>query len=246
MRLVFISSGIELRKIFSRKKYIVLLLIQLALCFLISFSLSFNALSNIGIRLDVPSVPYIMLGGLYTVVLPLLIFMLASDMFAGEIENASIKCVLLRPISRAKIYLSKIIAILAYILINLLATFALLYITRLATGGASDFFNMLVAYVMTIVPMIAFAGMASLFALCLNNSSLAMFCSFIVYIIMQAITVIWPSVGAIFFTSHLGWYKMLFGIAINFGNLTNTLLLLLSSSVLFGLGGYTLFEKKQL
>lgn len=247
MRLTLVSVGIELKKILMRKKYIILLLLQFSLCLVGTLFISANVFSRFGINLDVPSVPYILLNALASIVLPLIIFMLASDVFSNEIENGTMRSVLLRPISRLKIYLSKITAIGCYIFINLMLTFLIVIIVKLISGNTmADIFSLLVAYILSMAPMTVFITMASFVSLCLNNSSMAMFCNVILYIVMQGITLMSASLGAIFFTSHLGWYKMFLGISINYANVLNTFFLFLSCSILLAIGGYILLERKEL
>ncbi len=55
-----------------------------------------------------------------TLFLPLFIFMWVADSFAGEVDDQSIKIVLLRPITRFKVYLAKNLAIISLVLLTLL------------------------------------------------------------------------------------------------------------------------------
>src|ERR1035437_5662875 len=55
--------------------------------------------------------PIFILGLFTSTLLPLFIFMWAADIFAGEVGDRSLKVVMVRPISRFKIYLSKIMAL---------------------------------------------------------------------------------------------------------------------------------------
>ncbi|MDR2903299.1 MAG: ABC transporter permease [Clostridiales bacterium] len=248
MNLALIATGNELRKIFARKKYWITLMIQLAVCFLFLFFASADSFAymRFGISLDVPSMPQILLNMLCTVVLPLNIFMLGADLFANEIENGTIRAVLLRPISRFKIYLSKIAAIAGYVLLNLTATFLVIVIAKIVSGGAlPNLTELLLSYLLALVPMIVFAGMAAFVSLLLANSSMAMFCSLILYIVMQGVTLWDAQVGAVFFTSHLGWYKMFLGLSIDYATVLNIFFLFLSTGVLFAIGGYILFERRE-
>lgn len=246
MRLTLISTQIELGKIFSRKKYIILLLIQLIVIFLVMCGINV-ASEKLDMNLDLPTIPYSILNTVTAGVLPLLIFMLASDIFTSEIENLSLKCVLLRPISRSKAYLSKLFAILLFAVIDLVSTLAVITVIKIVLyGGISGISPLLTSYLLSVVPMAAFAAMGALVSLLFGNATMSMFCSVILYIVMQGISLLSPSSGAVFFTAHINWYKIFLGSTMNYGITLNTLLLFLSSAVLLALGGYALFDRKQL
>lgn len=247
MKLVFISAGIELRKIFTRQKYSVLLLIQLFICAVVVFFTSTNGYKYYGQTIDLPSIPYFFLNGLTVTVLPLIIFMLCTDLFAHELEDLSIKAILLRPITRFKIYLSKFLAIALYVALNLMATFLVVVTVKIVlSGDVRDFSGLFSAYSLSIIPMLAFIAMGIFISLLIGHSSMSMFCSLILYFAMQGITLASPKIGAIFFTSHLEWYKMFAGISLDFSNVLNTLLLFASYTVLLGVGGIWLLERKEL
>lgn len=58
--------------------------------------------------------------GLFTgYLLPLFIFMTAADIFAGEVADGSIKLVLVRPVTRFKVYMAKVVAIGVFAVVNL-------------------------------------------------------------------------------------------------------------------------------
>lgn len=123
MNILYANVINEAQKIFLRKKTLVLFvitaLIPVALCGILSVFQN-----NIGVIPINSSQFSIFILGIFTnFILPLLITMAAVDMFSGEFNDRTIKSVLLRPISRFKIYLSKIICIGIYIILNLLLLF---------------------------------------------------------------------------------------------------------------------------
>jgi ABC-2 type transport system permease protein len=247
MKLTLTSISIELGKIFLRKKYSVLSVIQLAICFLAAFGLNSAKLATGYVALDLPTLPYIILGALTSVVLPMFVFMAAADSFAHEIEDGSIKCVLMRPISRVKIFLSKLAAIWLFSLINLMASFAVIAAARIVfQGSAAELPDIFISYAVSSVPMIPFAALGSLVAVAVSNSTMSMFVSVISYLVMVGTSLWSPTTGAAFFTSHLGFYKLFLGLSLNLPSIGNTLFLLISSASLLSLGGFWLFDEKQL
>lgn len=250
MKLVLTSAVIEFGKIFTRKKFYVLLLIQLFICAATVFFTSANGFKYFGMSVDLPSVPYIFLNGLVSVVLPLLVFMICTDLFAHELEDLSIKAILLRPISRFKVYTSKFLAIVFYVALNLMATFLLVVTIKIIlSGDVSDFSGLFSAYFLSIFTMLAFISLGIFLSLLIGHPAMAMFCSFILYIAAYAITIVSPQIGAMFFTSHLEWYKMFAGISFDSraaSNILNTFLLFTSYTVLLGIGGIVLLERKEL
>jgi ABC-2 type transport system permease protein len=175
------------------------------------------------------------------------VFMASSDAFASEIENGTIKCVLLRPIGRGKAFISKIAAVWLFALINLLASFAVMAAARIIfQGSVAGLGDIFAAYVISSAPMIPFAAMGAFIAVAVGSSTMSMFVSIIAYMLMIGATLWRPSAGAALFTSHLGFYKLFLGISLNVGAVANTSLLIVSSASLLALGGFALFDRKQL
>ncbi|MDR1558803.1 MAG: ABC transporter permease [Clostridiales bacterium] len=239
------SVGVELNKILIRKKYYVLVAIELIITAVIVLFTSENGLAILGLSFDMPSVPYIILNALLVFVLPLIIFMLCADLFTNEIETGTLKAVLLRPIGRFTAFASKIFSVALYVLLNLMTVCAVIMAIKIILGSRADIPALLAAYAISVLPMLGLIAFASLVSLTAGNSSFAMFASMILYFVTQGITVVSARVGAVFFTSHLSVYRMIIT-----GNphsaLLNTLLLILSSIVLMSAAAFWLFDRKEL
>jgi len=253
------SSVIELRKLMHRKKYIVLCIIQMVI--IAAFVLGMAAMANfmsqqamggfMGLAFsDLPTIPYNVLTALTSLTLPLYIFMMCSDSFAHEIEDGTIRCVFMRPITRFKAYLSKIGAIWLFVIANLLASaLVCIIVGAAATGSVRDTGGILAAYLLSAVPMLPFIAMSSCIAILVQNGTLSMFLSIIACIVMFVVTLLSQTVGAIFYINRLGYYRIFQGISfdqITVSHMASETLLLLSTSMLFGIAGLVLFERKQI
>lgn len=227
MRLIFASTAAEFEKILLRGKYRIIPVLEIIIC--VCAALFFQKF------MDYTTFPYAILNIGNSLILPLTIFMLTADSFSGEVENATIKCSLLRPVSRFKIFLSKIFAIALYVLLNLMAVcFSTLSISS----------EVILSYAVSIIPMLAFITLAAFISQLIDNSSLTMFANLLLYVFLQGVAVLSPRIGAMFFTSHLNSYKMFLNV--NFLKSMNIFFLIASSAVLLFIGGLLLFERKEL
>ena len=113
------------------------------------------------------SLPFTVLNLLSSLILPLFILMLASDLFSGELSDNSIIMSLVRPITRNKLYISKILAIGISMLGILLGTFLISLIASLIGGDFSQvlskFLQNFIAYIFAIIPMMLIAIISLLF-----------------------------------------------------------------------------------
>ena len=239
------SVGVEMKKILLRKKYYILLFGELVIAGLIVFFTSSFEIMVLGFTFDLPGIPYLILNALMVLVLPLMIFMLCADVFTNEIETGMLKAVLLRPVSRFTVFMSKFFAIVLYVYLHLIAVCAVVLVIRTMQGSRVDMFAILAAYSIAILPMTAFIAFSTLISLMVKNSSLAMYISMILYFVMQGVTVISATIGAMFFTSHLSVHRMILSENPP-AALTNTLLLLLSSIVFLSVLAFFLFDRKEL
>ena len=113
----------ELRKIFWRPKYWILLivyaLIGLGAGMIGALGNNLGTIAGFLLSERGPDALYISLTVYRSLLIPLAIFMLSADVFTHELESKSIKCALIRPVSRFDIYLSKCLAIFLYCAIAL-------------------------------------------------------------------------------------------------------------------------------
>jgi ABC-2 type transport system permease protein len=234
----------EFIKLLSLKKYRVLLLF--ACLFSILTGVLGGAAKGI-IGLLSTNTPITVLAIAAEFVLPLMIAVAAADLFTAEQENGSIKASLTRPVSRISIFTSKVLVIILYIAMSLAVCLitTLVWSTVFNGMGLYKFTETFLAYTVSIVPMlpiILFAVLVSQF--CKSSSSTVMLSVF-GYLIIIAISLIFPNINPMLFTSYTGWYKLFIGAGMPVSNILNVLALLAAYSLIFFAAGSWAFEKKE-
>jgi hypothetical protein len=132
---------------------------------------------------------------------------------------------------------------LVTLFINLMASFAAIAAAKIITGsGVNGIGALFAAFCLSIAPMAAFVTLGAFLSLVFGHPSLSMFMSLAVYAAMQGVTLYSAKIGAVFFTSHLEWYKMFIsgGAA---AALVNTFLMTAAYTGFFGAVGAALFER---
>jgi ABC-2 type transport system permease protein len=113
-----VGAGIlnEIEKLFLKKKNILYIVVS-ALIPIIGAALA-RALGNrIGIYVITPSYfPILILSLLVNIIIPLFIFSTAADLFAGERSERTLKIVLIRPVTRFKIYYPRVLQLYCLVL----------------------------------------------------------------------------------------------------------------------------------
>lgn len=236
-----IKAGVrnEFVKLMIRKKYQVLILLTFLL------SIGINMLTTLGNVSTNSSL--VVLSAITRFILPLMIAMAAADLFTAEQENGSIKLILTRPISRIKIFSSKILAIFIYSIASLLIGYlsSIIYSILLNFEGLANMWEITLSYAVSIVPIftiILFSAVIS--QLCKNSSSTVMMSVFS-YMAIVVIGIIFPNISPMLFTSYTGWYKLFIGASMPLANIFNILILLIGYILIFFAAGLISFEKKE-
>ena len=163
MKKYLVCTGNEWTKLIHKKKYIVFLLIGV-------FLSMFNILGKLLIsKLIGGSFSFISSGASMSMItlfinflIPLISMMAVCDLFSTEFQDQTIKAVLLRPISRFKIYIAKITAVtlmaLLYIVVLFIASTLLDALINRETKGLLYSAG---AYLIDIIPMIIVILMAA-------------------------------------------------------------------------------------
>ena len=279
MDIVLIATKIELRKIFWRPKYCIMLIIYALIGLgagLSGFSMgSTGSFSDIMFSIRGPDPLFSALTIYRSFLIPLAIFMLSADAFTHELESKSIKCALVRPVSRFDVYLAKCLAIFFYIAIALCAGYIVVASRQIISailsphiaGSAMPFDTVpqvgagqgasalsiitvlgeaLVSYVLTLAPMAAFIAFAAFVAVLIRSPALVMFLCIVSYIALSFFSTFNTAAGAALFTTYSGWYRMWLGNRLPWRSLLTTAGVLLSTCVAFFGFGYFLFDKKDI
>ncbi|MBX4270957.1 ABC transporter permease [Clostridium estertheticum] len=237
----------ELQKLFLKKKVTVLLIITAIICFLSAFLISSIKTKLVFIAVDSISFPLIILTIFTNIFLPLFIFMTVAELFSGELGNKSLKLVLVRPISRLKIFISKNIAIAIYIIINLTIVFIVSMSSSMIINAKARFSipHIMFAYFIDLVPAMVLALFASFIAQFFKNSSGAIITCILSFIGIKILSLFVSGLNNIVFTSYLNWYSIWSIGQFSFLRTINTLFMVLSYGVIFFTAGYYFFDKKE-
>ncbi|MDB5085637.1 MAG: rane spanning protein [Bacilli bacterium] len=237
----------ETQKLVAKKRMLVFLLLlfflPLAVAALVSMISGGNSILSLSVFQN------LLLGFLTGIVLPLQVFQLTGDLFAGELGDKSIKTVLLRPISRFKVFASKQLAILLLVAISLLiAWLATLVCGLLWMGGAvfgSGLWAGFSSYAVSLLPLAALVTLGTLIAQFFRSGSGALVFCILLFIACKLVVFIIPSLSTYLITSYTDWYTWV-GTALTAGKTTSACLFLLASSIISFTAGYVLFDRKEI
>jgi ABC-2 type transport system permease protein len=241
-----IKAGVlnETSKLLSLRKYKALLvltcLVSIAIGLLGSFSKGL-------IGLSLSNTPLTVLSIATGFIIPLMIAMAAADLFTAEQENGSIRVILTRPVSRLSVFISKGLAILIFAILSLVVCLVTSLVCSLVLNGTglTSISEALLAYTVSIVPMlpiILFAVAVS--QLCKNSSSTVMLSVF-AYIIIIAAGLVFANLAPMLFSSYTGWYKLFIGAAMPITRILYAFVLLVAYILIFFAFGSWVFERKE-
>lgn len=238
------TTKYELSKIFARKKYIAILLLEI-LFFILAGLLIYN-FNLEAFTTSLPTLFFTALSAFLSLVLPITVFMMASDLITLEFENLTIKNIFLRPVSRLDIYISKNLAMCIYMLINLLVIyFSVLFIKLVFSGSAEFFITSFFSYIISIVPISVFIIASCFVATCVSSSSMTMFLLLIIYILLTAASVYSSPLFSILFINYTSYYKLFIGNMMPLKHILTVTFLLLSTSLIFFIMGFLKFDKRE-
>lgn len=249
MHSLFANVVNEWEKIWARRRTKSFLLLALILPAAASFVLAAaqNRLAFVSGLGD--NLPLILLS-LYTfAVLPLFMMMTAADAFSGEAASRTLKLVLVRPITRAKVFASKVLAIAAYVAVQLAVLWTVSSAAGWLVGGgglSGAWLDNLQAYAAAWLPMAAIGLIAVFIAQWFRQSTGAMALVILLYAAAKLLTVLVPQLAVWSVFSYTDWHVLWIGDGAQAGKLANTSVLLLAYCIMAYMAGWMLFERKQL
>ncbi len=249
MKTFIASLQNELRKIVTRKKFLVFLIIEIIICLLSSFvNLAVSKASSgmIPTSLVFSNMPMNMLSFFIQIYIPLIIFMATCDLFAGEVNDGTIRATFMRPVSRFKQYFSKVSAILilagVYLGVLFTMTTAIKMFAAHSLNGLGQNF---LAYFLDLFPLIILILFAAMLNQFTSSPSLSIIICLGFYIALNIIGILIPFMSGLFFTGYLQWHNLWLGITIPFGAMVTKLGVLMGYGLIFGCIGYYLFERRE-
>ena len=241
----------EADKIIRRKKYIVFLIIGIAICILwamLGSMLSGFIGQRSGILLILTPTPMGVLPFFLQIMLPLLIFMGVTDLITTEGAEHTMKAMICRPVERWKLYAAKLLAVMSYVALYLACVFAVSTVLNQAFGRALSADGLLTAfasYALTIPTLAVLATFAALVALLGRSGSLVMFLLVVIYMAMSVLPVFIPILSELLFTSYLGWHRLWIGVQPGASRLVHMLIIVVGYGVVFFMAGSLVFDGKE-
>ncbi|WP_123043267.1 ABC transporter permease [Cohnella candidum] len=239
----------EIVKLLSRKKTAFFLLLPAVLPFLGLFAV-IRLQSGLGVT-GVSGDHYAIsvLNVLTVFVLPLMMFMSASDMFSGEVGDKTIRSVLLRPVSRLKVFTGKLLALFALIaaalLLGLLGSAIASFFLPASAGAGGAVAEAALAYAVAAVPMFALCTAAVFIAQFFKNASGTLAICILLYAAAKLLAFFFPSLAVFSPTAYTDWHAYWIGSIVSISKIMTVFSFLLGCGILFYTSGYYVFDKKE-
>lgn len=247
MNKLIMFSVNEYKKLFmqTRTKIILALFV---LCALVVGLVSFFINKNTGVQMTAPGqFPVFVLNLLTGLVLPVLTIFIASELFAGEFKDGTIKNVFALPVSKSIIYVGKLLAGSAVTGTCLLA----LGISSIVAGAAVNGFEafgstggVLVSYLGAFMYLLVALVIAGFISLLTGSPSTAIVANLLIWLGLGFAGTFIAAVKGFLPTNFERWYQPLIN-GVNIAAALPPLLFMISYCVVFAVTGMMIFEKKE-
>jgi len=236
----------EFKKIFWRKKYIVFIVIGVLVCLIwaaIGSLVSGATFRLAGFPINIMPTPMAVFPFFAQTLIPLLIFMGASDLITAE--AGVMKAIIGRPVERWKLYSAKMLAIMSYVAIYLGIIFVVSTVLGTGRVGINELAQSLLAYALTLLPLMVLTLFAGLIALLGKSPSLTMLVLIGSYILMRGMPIVMPIFAELLFTSHIGWHRLWIGARPSMTRLVHMFSIVFGYGVVLFTAGSLMFDRKE-
>ncbi|MBV4419166.1 ABC transporter permease [Clostridium tyrobutyricum] len=238
----------ELEKLYKKKKAMVA--VALSLIFIVFGQIFISVLrNNFGVQgVSSSEFPLLILSIIINTLLPLFIALITIDSFSGEFSQNTMKITLTRPVSRFKLYLSKILSIFIFafsilILCMILSTISGI-IFNLNSFNFLDVSKIILSYIVTILPVMILCLIIVILTNILKSGIAVFFLSILIFIAFKALEIFFPSYSGILFTSMFGWYNLWIMDGIPLFKIFRDFMMILSYDIILFTAGYYIFDKR--
>ena len=237
----------ELKKLSLKKKYFVFMIISVCVC--IGFALVSLLIANFA-KADatefIGNMPTTILPAFMQLIMPLIAIMAVCDLFSSEYQDNSIKSVLVRPVTRVKVYSAKVLAVFSLCVTFVLCVFAGAAVCDLVILGNTDgILHSMLAYLLDTIPLFVIILMAALINQFTKGSTSAMFLCIIIYILAKIGGMFIPVLDSLLFTGYLQWHKLWLGIMLPPATLLAKCSLMLGYGITLFSIGYCMFLNRE-
>jgi ABC-2 type transport system permease protein len=240
----------EIVKIYKKKKVIVAVAISL---FAIVMGQLMVTVVNAGFGLRAVSgtqFPVLVLTLFSKTILPFFTTLVVIDVFSGEFSHNTMKITLTRPISRLKLYTAKICAVAFFVLVNLMIVMLLSMLAGLIFNSdsitAMGTLRVVLAYIVTLVPVMAFALIIAFLTNIFKGGTSVFFISVIVFIAFNGIAIAFPRYSSLFITSMFDWHSLWNVNTFQMSKILREFFIILGCAIMFYTAGFYLFDKRDL
>lgn len=240
----------EIVKLSKRKKLITAAVLSI-LAVLIGQAAVTAVQSGFGLRVaGSAEFPLVVLPVFAYTILPLFATFVAIDLFSGEFASGTMKLTLTRPVSRFGVFSSKVAAVATFIFSNLVFVMVLAMAAGIlfnpASLGIGGIIKIVVAYVVTFVPIFVFSLLVVVFSTLLRSGVAVFFLTILVYIASLALSFIYSGYSSFFITSQFSWYMSWISESMNGIKLLRQTLLMAGCGIMLYTAGFYLFDRKDL
>ena len=235
----------ELEKIWKRKKFVAAAIISLFTIVLgqiiVVLIRKFSGINLAGGA----NFPLLVLSIFSHTFIPLFGIFVAADLFSGEISSNTLKLSLSRPVSRFKIFSSKVSALGVFVLFHLFFSMLTALISTVIVSGMNiDFLTIIVAYLVSFFPVFIFVLVAVLLSNLLKSPTSVFMLSIVSFLVLWALGILFSSYSSFFIIPLFNWYTFFTGSFVNLAKVVRTIIIILSMGGLLFSAGYFIFEKR--
>lgn len=182
------------------------------------------------------------LNSMMALMLPLLTIYIASQSFVNDFSTGAIKNMFLAPISKDKLFVGKLVAIISLVGVLLVSQFVLSFmLSIILEGGVTiGILTVLGDYIGAFVILSFVALIGALLALVFNSTGIAVLVAYLGYFGISILNMYLPNTAHVSIPAIISNYDQLIG--------NNPLVLLLSTAsytIILFIAGLLLFEKKE-
>lgn len=239
----------EIEKLYKKKKIVVAAV--LSIIFIVFGQLIMTGLrSGFGVRtVGSMEFPILVLSVVANTIIPLFAALVTIDSFSGEYSQNTMKISLTRPVTRLKFFTAKIVAVVLFILTNLLFVMVFSILAGIIFNSNTFTFTgiarIFISYIVTLLPLIVLTLFIVIFANLLRSGVGVFFISILFFLGIKVLEVVFSQYSAIFFTSMLNWYNLWIINEFPFLRIFRQFVLMLSYGIILFTAGYYLFDKKE-
>lgn len=244
MNTLILSTKNEFYKLISKKKYLIILIIGAIVCACrvggtLLISKASHGMVNIKSNIVMEMLPLCT-----DILIPLIVFMAVTDLFASEVQEDNIKAALLCPVSRFKVMTSKAAAVLMLSVVYIAAYFTVCALFWSLSGTKFPVLHTAAAYLIDIVPVTALIFMAVLINMIAKSPSLAMLLCIGIYAVFKYMNYFVAPFGQLIFTAYSQWHKLWLGEMLPMSAMLSKVGILFGSILTLYTISYIIFDRK--